>query len=85
MDRLILDFKRNGLALPVEKRDQVAALKKRLSELEVQFQKNINEDKTALNFSKEDLLGMPVDFLESLSRSEDGKYIVTLKVRPLPP
>lgn len=40
------DFKRNGLALPKDKRDELAKLKKELADACTEFSKNMNEDKT---------------------------------------
>ena len=44
-----------------------------ISELCIQFQQNINEDKTSREFTKEELAGLPDDFLENLNKSEDGQ------------
>lgn len=80
LDKQLETFERNGLGLPKEEREKLKALKKRMSELCIQFQQNINEDKTSREFTKEELAGMPDDFIESLGKSEDGqKYVVTLK------
>ncbi len=38
------DFQRNGLALPLEKRDHAKELKKKISELSIEYQKRLNED-----------------------------------------
>ncbi|KAI8918161.1 hypothetical protein DFJ77DRAFT_428180 [Powellomyces hirtus] len=78
------DFKRNGLALPKEKRDQLSALKKKLADLCTEFSKNMNSDTTEILFTQEELDGMPYDFLEGLSKKTDPadgkeKLAVTMK------
>jgi len=86
LDKTIEDFERNGLGLPADKREQLMKLKKRIAELCINFQKNINEDTTALEFTKEELEGLPEDFLENLKKSEDGqRLVVTLKYPELFP
>lgn len=66
---MLRDYRRNGLALEKEKRDEVTDLKKKISEKEVQFQKNLNEDKTRHAFTVEELEGMNDDFISSLEVS----------------
>ncbi|ORY48950.1 zincin [Rhizoclosmatium globosum] len=85
LDRLIRDFKRNGLDLSEEKQARITAIKKEMSELGIQFSKNLGEENTKLHFTKEELDGMPDDFLEKLSKTEDGKFIVGLKYTEAPP
>jgi len=80
----IRDFERNGLALPLEKRQRIKEIKQRLSELGITFNKNLNEDITKLLFSKEELDGMPEDYFANL-KQEDGKYWVSLKYPELIP
>lgn len=82
LDRMIRDFERNGLALDSSVQSQVKQLKEQLSQLCIEFQKNLNEDTTQLLFDEWELEGCPSDFLQSLGRSDndDKKYIVTLKV-----
>ncbi|UPT74036.1 MAG: Zn-dependent oligopeptidase [Elusimicrobiota bacterium] len=77
LDKQLLDFKRSGLELPKEKRDEVTALRKKLVELEASFGRNINEHKDYALFSAEELLGLPDDFVGRLERV-DGKYKVGL-------
>ncbi|EKX31130.1 hypothetical protein GUITHDRAFT_166948 [Guillardia theta CCMP2712] len=85
VDRLILDFKRDGLHLDPAKRERITELKKQLSEKEVQFQKNLNEDTAKLSFSLSELEGLSDDYLSSLESAEDGKKFVSLKYPELFP
>lgn len=45
----------------------------------------MNEDTTSLTLSKEDLQGMPDDWLSGIKRDDDGKYIVTMKYPDIVP
>jgi Zn-dependent oligopeptidase len=78
LDKLLENFERNGLALPPDKQKQLKEIKTRISELSIQYQRNLNEDTTTLTFSEKELEGMSADFLSTLKRDGD-KYIVTLK------
>ena len=79
------DYVRNGLNLPAgPKRERFKEIKKRLSQLSIEFSKNLNEEKGGLWFTPEELHGVPEDVLSNLKK-EDGKYWLTYKYPDLFP
>ncbi|KAK4991943.1 metalloendopeptidase [Elasticomyces elasticus] len=80
---------RNGLGVPAgAKRDRFKDIKKRLSEIGITFQKNLNEEKGGLWFTPKDLEGVPEDVVTSLKKGEgenEGKVWLTYKYPELFP
>jgi len=70
------DFKRNGMHLPPEQLEEVKKLKTKLTELGLQFEKNINDDARTIAVTREELEGLSDDFINSLKRADDGLYIL---------
>ncbi|KAJ7601149.1 hypothetical protein C8J56DRAFT_1000085 [Mycena floridula] len=82
VDKMILDGKRAGLALPEKARDELTKLKKELSQICLEFSKNFNEENGVVSFTAEELDGVPKDVISGYTkRTEDGKtlYDVTFK------
>ncbi|KAJ3555465.1 hypothetical protein NM688_g2565 [Phlebia brevispora] len=89
MDKMILDGTRAGLALPEERRVKLAAAKKELSNLCVEYSKNINEEKVGtVSFTLEELKGVPKDVISGYTkRTEADKelYDVTFRTPDIIP
>lgn len=83
------NYIRNGLSIPEgPKRDRFKEIKKRLSQIQIEFQKNLNEENAALYFTKEELSGLPTDLIETweLGTGEnEGKHRVSFKYPDLFP
>ena len=82
---------RMGLGIPAgPDRDRFKAIKKRLSELSIAFQKNLNEEKGGLWVQPKELDGVPEDVVGGLKEGEEGsenegKLFLTFKYPDLFP
>jgi thimet oligopeptidase len=73
------DFRRAGQELAEDARDELAGLRNRLVELEVAFQRNLNEYRDGIDVTREELDGLPDSYVERLSPGErPGTYRVSL-------
>ena len=79
LEHWLRDFRRAGQELSDEARDELAALRNRLVELEVGFQRNLNEYRDGIDVTREELDGLPEAYVERLSPGErPGTYRVSL-------
>lgn len=84
-DRLLLQdyldgFFENGLHLSKEKQEKLKTLNTRLIELSSEYAEQLNNDRSHIMLTKEELDGLPEDFISSLERdSETGLYLLTMK------
>src|SRR5439155_1996775 len=73
------DFRRAGQEMDPNVRTQLEDLRARLVELEVAFQRNVNEARDAIEVTKKQLNGMTRAYIERLPKgSRRGTYEVTL-------
>lgn len=85
LEKMRKGYIRNGLRLPVgPQRDRFKEIKKRLSQLAIQAQKNLNEEKGSIWFTPEELDGVPaddidIDSLEKGTGENEGKVKLSFK------
>ena len=73
------DFRRAGHQLPPDQRAELESLRDRLVELEVAFQRNLNEYQDWIEVDREGLAGLPDSYVERLKPgSSPGMYRVSL-------
>src|SRR5207247_4527649 len=73
LDVWLRDFRRAGQEMDPNVRTELEGLRARLVELEVAFQRNVNEARDALEVTKERLNGMPRAYSERVpKRSQRG-------------
>lgn len=79
VERMIKYGKRNGLHLPKEVQEKIKDIKKKMSDMSIDFSKNLNDENTILEFTVEELAGLPEDFIKALEKTDSGKCKVSLK------
>ncbi|KAI8322072.1 zincin [Martensiomyces pterosporus] len=88
VEKLELQYRRNGLALGEEQRKKLGEIRKRLSEISIAFARNINEGDESIWLTRDELEGLPDDYFEG--RKTDiaqgaERYLVTTKYPDLGP
>ncbi|XP_059213974.1 neurolysin, mitochondrial [Centropristis striata] len=79
LDRLVTLGKRKGLHLSKDIQEEIKRTSKLISELSIEFNKNLNEDNTFLVFTERELGGLADSYLNGLDKTADGRYKVTLE------
>ncbi|KAK8105518.1 peptidase family M3 [Apiospora kogelbergensis] len=83
------NYIKNGLGLSQgPQRHRFKEIKKRLSQISIQFQKNLNEENGGVWFTKEELDGVPSDVVEGLEKGtgeNEGKVRLSFKYPDLFP
>lgn len=91
LEKMHKSYVRNGFGIPAgPKRQRYKEIKTRLSEIEIDFNKNMNEEKGGIWFTREELDGVYEDVLEGLKKGEtgtenEGKLFLTFKYTDLYP
>jgi thimet oligopeptidase len=86
LEHWLRDFRRAGHELPDEPRAELERLRTRLVEVEVEFGRNLNDYRDAIEVTREQLDGLPDDYVERLAPgSRDGTYRVSLDYPELNP
>lgn len=79
----------NGLGIPAgPQRDRFKEIKKRLSQIQIEFQKNLNEENGGIWFTEKELDGVPKDVVEGFEKGtgdNEGKLRFTFKYPDLFP
>jgi Zn-dependent oligopeptidase len=85
IEKLQLDFKRNGLDLADDKLEKLKEILKKISENSIKFSLAIAEDKTTVELTEAELEGVPKDFLEGLPKKKSdttGEEVFVVGMKP---
>ena len=78
LDETMKGYRREGMFLPREELEKVKKLNTELTQLSLEFSKNIADVDTKLPFTQEELAGVPDQIVSSLKKDEKGNYLAGL-------
>src|SRR5690606_10701644 len=78
LDDYLLGFRRNGLDLPQAQREELTAIRRKLVELSTEFSTRLGEWTDALEVTRAQLEGLPESYIESLERTPECLYKISL-------
>jgi Zn-dependent oligopeptidase len=73
------DYRRAGLDLPKAERDEVEQMRKELTRLCTDFERNVTKAEKALKFTESELEGVPEDFLKQV-QTDTNEYTVKVNI-----
>lgn len=76
VNETIKGFKKEGLDLAKEQLEKVKNLSKELNELELKFEMNIAQHICKIKFTKNELVGLTQELMNSFIKDEDDNYIL---------
>ncbi|MBN3308141.1 neurolysin, mitochondrial isoform X2 [Amia ocellicauda] len=79
MEKVIKLGRRQGLHLSREIQQEIKSTSKLISELSIDFNKNLNEENSYLLFTEEELGGLAESYMRGLEKADDGRYKVSLE------
>ncbi len=86
LKRNLRDYRRSGVDKDEATRDKVRALNTDLSEISLEFSRNLREIQGAIKLdSAEELIGLPQDYINAHPPGEDGKITITTDTPDLGP
>ena len=78
LDRQIDNYRRSGVDRDEATRKRIAGLQKEITDIFLEFDRNISSDKSVVKAKPDELAGVPQDYLESHKPGADG--LVTIKM-----
>ncbi|KAJ5729344.1 Metallopeptidase MepB [Penicillium malachiteum] len=76
LEKKYKDYYRNGLGLPKSQRDRFKEIQKHLSQLKIDYKKNLNSENGGLWLTLQELDGVPVEFISTLqNRKTDENHL----------
>lgn len=76
VDRNLRNFRRNGLDLDDETKSKVKGIKETLSTLSIEYSQVLNEITDVVEYSREELDGVPEEVIKSFKQNDEGTYLV---------
>jgi len=81
LDETLRDYRRAGLDLPQDQRDEVERLRKQVSGLETDFDNNVTKARQPLTFTRAELEGVPEEFLAQKGiKTGDDQYTLMANI-----
>lgn len=74
LKKTLRDFELNGMGLAAGDREKLKLLNSQLNDLSVEFGKNIAGDKTIVSYKKDELPGLPDDFISNFLAVDKQSY-----------